>query len=85
MPPTPIGARYPLIEQWIIETCMKCGYPELAGRLLYEISNDPFFNEHGGYATTYWGNSGRVEREYLQFSRVYWTLRNQLDAYRRKS
>ena len=41
--PTAIGARNPLIEQWIVETCTKCGYPELAERLTYEISADPFF------------------------------------------
>ena len=52
------GARNPLIEQWIVETCMKCGYPELAGRISYGISTDPFFDEHGGYATTFLGNGG---------------------------
>ncbi len=81
--PIAIGPRTPLIEQWIMETCVKCGYPELAARLSYEISSDPFFDDHGGYATTFWGSSGQVARGVLQFSRVYWTLRGQLDAYRK--
>ena len=32
-PPTAIASRNPLIEEWIVETCKTCGYPELAGRL----------------------------------------------------
>jgi hypothetical protein len=82
-PPTAIGSRNPLIEQWIIETCTKCGYPGLAERLSYEISNDPFFDDHGGYATTFWGENGQVARGVLQFSRVYWMLPRQLNAYRK--
>ena len=83
MPPTPIGARNRSIEEWITETCMKCGYPELSARLSYGLSNAPFFHEHGGWATTFWGSSGRVERGVVQFSRVYWTLPRQLNAYRK--
>ena len=83
LPPTAIGARNPLIEQWITETCMKCGYPELAGKICYGLSDDPFFDDHGGYARTFWGSSGRVERGVLQFSRVYWTLPRQVNAYRK--
>ena len=82
-PPTAIGSGNPLIEQWIMETCATCGYPELAERLSYEISDDPFFRDHGGYATTFWGENGRVARGVLQFSRVYWTLPRQLNAYRK--
>ena len=81
--PTAIGARNMLIEQWIMETCATCGYPELAERLSYEISSAPFFNEHGGYATTFWGENGRVARGVLQFSRIYWTLPRQVNAYRK--
>ena len=55
----------------------------MAERLSYEISDDPFFNDHGGYATTFWGENGRVTRGMIQFSRVYWMLRGQLNAYRR--
>jgi hypothetical protein len=81
--PTPIGARNQLIEKWIMETCATCGHPELAGRLSYEISDAPFFNDHGGYATTVWGEGGQVASGVLQFSLVYWTLPRQLNAYRR--
>ena len=82
-PPTAISTRNPLIEQWIIETCVTCGHPELAGVLSYEISDAPFFDDHGGYATTVWGDSGRVANGLLQFSRIYWTLPRQINAYRR--
>jgi hypothetical protein len=81
-PPTAIGSRNSLIEEWIVAACTTCGYPELTGRIAYEVSSAPFFNEHGGYATTFWGENGRVARGVLQFSRVYWTLPRQLNAYR---
>ncbi len=81
--PTAIGPRNPQIEEWIVETCKTCGYPELAWVLSYEISDDPFFNDHGGFATTVWGDRGRIASGLLQFSRVYWTLPGQLNAYRR--
>ena len=81
--PTPIREHNPLIEQWIMETCTTCGFPELAERLSYEISSDPFFESMAATLRPIGGRMGSSHAASYKFSRVYWTLPRQLNAYRR--